>query len=212
MIKVQSIVVTPIMQNCRVIWDSSDKNAVVVDPGGDVAKVEQVLSREGLVCKEIWLTHSHFDHCGGVAELKQKTNAPLYASLVEKEMRGRVEDIAVMWGLDNAGMRNCPEPEHLLKEGDILSLGSHRVDVFDTPGHSPGHVVFYFKDQNLLICGDTIFQGAIGRTDLPGGDYEQLMRSVQEKILSLPDNTALMPGHGPDTTVGAEKRTNPFIR
>ncbi|MBN8550053.1 MAG: MBL fold metallo-hydrolase [Deltaproteobacteria bacterium] len=212
MLQVRSLVVTPFAQNCRIIADAQSKTAVVVDPGGDVPLIEAELQKLGCRCVEIWLTHSHLDHCGGVAALKQKTNAQLIAHPGEREMRAHVRDICAMYGLPAGEMQDCPEPERELVGGEVLSFGGQDFRVLFTPGHSPGHVVFYQPELKILLAGDTLFQGSIGRTDLPGGDYDTLMGSIHSKILSLPDDTRVLPGHGDETTVGIEKRSNPFLQ
>ena len=211
MVTISSLVVTPFAQNCRVVSAEGGQEAVVIDPGGDVDLVLGELVRRSLRCEQIWLTHSHLDHCGGVARLKELTGAKLYGHPVERELRARVEDICAMYGVPPGLMDNCPEPEVYLKGGERVSLGSEVFEVLFTPGHSPGHLCFYHRSGGVLLAGDTLFQGSIGRTDLPGGEHGTLMRSIREKILTLPPETKVMSGHGPDTTVGIEAKTNPFI-
>ena len=199
------------MQNCRILSCGSDPRAVVVDPGGDVAEIEAVLKRNGLECREIWLTHSHLDHCGGVHVLKERTGARLFAHPLESEMRQRVKDLCLLYGLPHGSMEDCPEPEEYISGGETLLLGDLSFQVLFTPGHSPGHVCFYNQPSRTLLAGDTLFAGSIGRTDLPGGDHQTLLRSIRESILGLPSDTVVMPGHGPDTTIGIEKHKNPFL-
>lgn len=212
MLEIVSVVVTPFAQNCRILADSATKTAVVVDPGGDVPLIQEALSRGGWKCSEIWLTHSHLDHCGGVAGLQEVWRAPLTAHPVEKQMRAHVQDLCAMYGLPRGDLENCPEPDRAVSGGETLSFGGYDFKVFFTPGHSPGHVVFYQAEHKILLAGDTVFLGSIGRTDLPGGDYDTLLTSIRSKILSLPDDTRVLPGHGDDTSVGVERRSNPFLQ
>lgn len=192
--------------------DPETKGAVVVDPGGDAPEILEALSGHGATIEAIWLTHSHLDHCGGVADLLAKDEVPLFGHPIEAEMRSRVEQIAMMYGLPPGQMKNCPEPDNELVGGETLSFGGRSFQVRFTPGHSPGHVVFYCAEEGVLLAGDTLFAGSIGRTDLPGGNHEQLLDSISQQIYSLPDETRVLSGHGPDTTVGVERRTNPFVR
>lgn len=212
MLKIETIPVTPFSQNCRVVWDSENDTAAVIDPGGDVDQIMAVLKQWKVKCSEIWLTHSHLDHCGGVQELKEKTGAQLFGHKLEREMRERLPDIAKMYGLPPGLMQRCPEPDKFIDEGDTLKIGKEQFQIFFTPGHSPGHLVFYNSTNEVLIGGDTLFAGSIGRTDLPGGDYDTLLQSIRRKILVLPDSTQVLSGHGPDTTIGEERATNPFLQ
>ncbi|MBX7145354.1 MAG: MBL fold metallo-hydrolase [Oligoflexia bacterium] len=212
MLEIVTVPVTGFQQNCRLIGDPSSGTAVVIDPGGDVPHILQVLKQRGWRCVEIWLTHSHLDHCGGVTELIAASGAKLTAHALEREFRERVAEIAAMYGIPQDQFKACPEPDRAVVASDVLRFGGQKFEVRFTPGHSPGHVVFYCAELGLLLAGDTVFAGSIGRTDLPGGDYEQLMQSIAEQILTLPDSTKLLPGHGPDTTIGEERRSNPFLQ
>lgn len=211
MLKIIKIEVTPFAQNCRVLACSSTKVAAVVDPGGDTERITQVLEAENLELAQIWLTHSHLDHCGGVADLKDQKNVELYAHPNERELRANVVAICQAYGIPSGSMRNCPEPENHLLGGEQLKLGQEVFEVLFTPGHSPGHVCFYHKGSANLIAGDTLFAGSIGRTDLPGGSFHTLITSIKEVIFALPKETAVLPGHGPDTQIGHEKNSNPFL-
>lgn len=211
MLKIVPLEVTPLGQNARILVSTESKVAVVVDPGGDVPLILKQLGKLDARCQEIWLTHSHFDHCGGVATLKEATGARLKAHRAEGVMRSHVEQIVEMYGLAGEGMKNCPEPDDYIDEGDTLKIDSWSFQVLHTPGHSPGHLCFYEREEGILLAGDTLFNLSIGRTDLPGGDSETLFRSLEEKILVLPDATQVLPGHGPDTTVAFEKKNNPFL-
>jgi len=209
--KVETLLVTPFMQNARILWSEKSKRGVVVDPGGEAEIILEALERLGVTCEAIWLTHSHLDHCGAVAPLIEKLKVPLYAHPAERIMRSKVVEISRMYGLPDGILFNCPEPDHEIVGGEVLQIDGESCKVLFTPGHAPGHVCFYFKELGELIAGDTVFAGAIGRTDLPGGDYDTLISSIRTEILSLPDETIIRSGHGPDTTVGAERKTNPFL-
>ncbi len=208
---IKKIPVTDWEQNCRLVIDSETSEVVVVDPGGDAKKIAKYIQEQELKIIAIWLTHSHLDHCGGVAELKELYNVPLYGHRIESEFRSHVEDLLKMYGVSSNTMQNCPEPEFYIEEGQTVSCGAYDFTVLFVPGHSPGHVVFYNAANSELLAGDTVFKGSIGRTDLPGGNHKLLIEGIRSKILSLPANTKILPGHGDDTTVGAESKSNPFL-
>lgn len=211
MIEILTIQVSPLQQNCRILLDTASKQAVVVDPGAEADRILGILTKKGVSCAEIWLTHSHLDHCGGVADLKKATGALVRAHAVESVMRAKVEEIAAMYGLPKGIFKNCAEPDSNLSGGETLNFAGANFEVRFTPGHSPGHVVFYCAEGNFLLAGDTVFAGSVGRTDLPGGSHQQLIASIREHILTLPDNVRILSGHGPDTLVGTERRSNPFL-
>lgn len=210
MLEIITLEVSPIVQNCRILA-AKNGDCLVVDPGGDVNHILKEIEKRALSCQQIWLTHSHLDHCGGVKALKAKTSARLFAHPLEKEFRARTAEIAAAYGLANAGFENCPEPDVYIQGGETLDFAGYKFQVFFTPGHSPGHVVFYQAEMKLLLAGDTVFAGSIGRTDLPAGNHQQLLKSINQYILSLPDDTRILSGHGPDTSVGQERLTNPFL-
>jgi len=211
MLSIYKVVVTPFQQNCRILWDSAGSEAAVVDPGGDVDLIIRTLDELNLKCTEIWLTHSHLDHCGGVSVLKEKTEAKLFGHVLGKKYRENILEVCRMYGMPPGDMKNCPEPDELIDDKSILKIGSEELTALFTPGHSPDHLCFYHSESSQLIAGDTVFSGSIGRTDLPGGDLNVFMRSIKEIILVLPDDTKLLSGHGPDTTLGVEKLSNPFL-
>ena len=211
MLEITVVPVTVFQQNCRILRCSESGEAVVVDPGGDVDRIASALERGRSRCVEIWLTHAHLDHCGGVAALKAVSGAAVRAHRADRALRCRVEDMARMFGVEGCGMENCPEPDNYIEDGERLGFGGRIFTVLFTPGHSPGGVCFYCADEGVLISGDTLFCGSVGRTDLPGGSQEALMRSIRGKLMNLPSETAVLPGHGPDSTIGAERRANPFI-
>ncbi len=209
--------VTPFQQNCAILWDDGSKRAVVVDPGGDVDRILGAIDQAGVEVERIWLTHGHLDHAGGAAELRetlrQRTGD---ASAVPIEGPDR-RDAFLLQGLAEQGreygfvMRNVT-PDRWLRDGDSVALGEHRFDVLHCPGHTPGHVVFVDHAARFALVGDVLFQGSIGRTDFPYGDHAALIRAIAEKLLTLEDDVVFLSGHGPGSTIGAERQNNPFLR
>lgn len=209
MLEIKSFILGPVQTNTFLLWDSQKKQAVVIDPAWDGHIIAKQIRNLGMTLEAVWLTHAHFDHFAGVAGL--------YAELGVRSSVALHPDDLHLWKLYGGaplfGMRidRGPEPDILLTHGQILTIGSYHFQVRHTPGHTPGHVIFYSPEEHLVICGDVIFGGSIGRTDLPGGSYTQLMKSITEQIMSLPDQTRLLCGHGPETTVGLERLENPFL-
>jgi len=212
MLQIELLTITDFAQNCRIIADTKTKNAIVVDPGGDVRVILSRLKERGWLCQEIWLTHCHIDHCGGVKDLKDATSAKVLGHRAEVEMRAHAEDICRYYGIPLGSMKNCPEPDQYIEGGETLNFCGFEFKTLFTPGHSPGHIAFYNEKESFVLAGDALFAGSIGRTDLPGGDTETLLTSIRTKLLTLPDNTRVLSGHGEDTTVGEERRTNPFLQ
>ena len=212
MLNVLTLTLTPFAQNTRILYEESSTRGVVIDPGGEVSKISAELERRGLSLGEVWLTHSHLDHCGGVQELIGESGTPLIGHKEGEYMRANVLQISEMYGLPAGDMQNCPEPTKYLTGGETISIGAFEFSVLFTPGHAPDHLCFYCESEKLLIAGDTLFAGSIGRTDLPGGNQDQLFESIRNEIYTLPGETKVLPGHGPDTTVDNEKHTNPFVR
>lgn len=205
---IETVPVTPLEQNCRILWSERDFNAVVVDPGGEASLILARLKSLKVECSQVWLTHSHFDHVGGLKEIAGATGAKVYGHALEKEMRQRVPRIAAMYGL--AGFLAAPEPDHYLSGGEVLYGPGGEWKVLFTPGHSPGHLCFLNEAERVLLAGDVLFNGSVGRTDLPGGDQDILMASIRSHLMPLPDEVRVLSGHGPETTIGNERRTNPF--
>lgn len=180
----------------------------MIDPGWDGRAILNQVEQRGWSIGHILLTHTHFDHVGGLSEVKERSAAPIYVHTDAVMMLEYAPAAAAMWGFS---VDPPPAPDTFISDGDIIEIGELRAAVLFTPGHAPGHVCFYLADQQVLFDGDVLFQGSIGRTDLPGGDHELLMRSIHDKVMTLPDETAVLSGHGPATTIGAERHSNPFL-
>ncbi|MCP1199858.1 MBL fold metallo-hydrolase [Notoacmeibacter sp. MSK16QG-6] len=203
--------VTAFQQNCTLLFDEESRAGVVVDPGGDVPTIMRVIESNDLTIEAIWLTHGHIDHAGGAMDLKQKLGGvPIVGPhLDDKPLLEQLEQQARMFGSPDPAT-NCT-PDQWLSEGDTVSFGDHRFDVYHTPGHAPGHVIFHNSANKFAQVGDTLFRGSVGRTDLWGGDTQTLIDSIRTKILPLGDDVSFICGHGPGGTLGEERRTNPFI-
>lgn len=201
-------VLGPAQTNAYLLGGPADGTAVVIDPAWDGQRIAAEAKRRGWRITNLWLTHAHFDHFGGAAALAEAFNAPV-ALHPEDQPLWRVGGGAALFGFP--AFDPGPEPSISLEDGMWLHLGTHAFEVRHTPGHSPGHVVFVLDGERTVFCGDLIFHSGVGRTDLPGGDWALLVKSIQEKIFTLPDDTLLLSGHGPATTVGFERRTNPFL-
>ena len=208
-IQVAIIPVTPFQQNCSLIWDTATGKAVFVDPGGETDKLLNVLKENGLTLEQVWLTHGHTDHAGAAQELKERLGVPVYGPHKDDQfLLDDLEDSAAKYGLPPC--RNC-QPDRYFEDGDELALGDLRFKVVHTPGHTPGHVVIYHDGVRLAFVGDVLFQGSIGRTDFPRGNFEHLIASITEKLWPLGDDMQFVPGHGPTSTFGRERQTNPFV-
>lgn len=205
------IPVTPFQQNSTILFDDETKEGVVIDPGGDVPEILEVIKENGITLNEIWLTHGHIDHAGGADELREalgiKVIGPHKADL---PLLQNLETQAEKFGVKMT-VRNLT-PDRWLNEGDRVSFGDHVFEVFHCPGHAPGHVIYYNRDQGFAHLGDVLFNGSIGRTDLPGGDHETLLASIRDKVLPLGDDVSFICGHGPGSRIGDERRGNPFLR
>ncbi|GGK74545.1 MBL fold metallo-hydrolase [Amphritea balenae] len=207
--KYSIIPVTPFQQNCTLFWCEETKKAAVIDPGGDIAQVIAKAEELGLELEKILLTHAHIDHAGGTAELAQKAGIPIEGPHIgDKFWIDGLAQQSQMFGFPNVEMF---DPDRWLEDGDTVSLGKEILQVLHCPGHTPGHVVFYSPESQLAQVGDVLFQGSIGRTDFPQGDHATLISSIREKLFPLGDEIAFIPGHGPMSTFGQERRTNPFV-
>jgi hydroxyacylglutathione hydrolase len=208
-IQVMVISVTTFQQNCSLIWDPVTLRGAVIDPGGDVDRIQAAIEKQGVTVEKIVLTHGHIDHVGGAADLAEalgvKVEGPHEADRLLIE---RVADQAAQFGME--GVKPVT-PDRWMVEGDQVEIAGRQFDVLHCPGHSPGHLVFFDKELRFAISGDVLFQGSIGRTDLPGGDHETLIKSIREKMLPLGDDVSFLPGHGQASTIGHERQTNPFL-
>ncbi len=208
-LSVTVVPVTPFQQNASILVCARTGEAAVVDPGGDVERIEAALKETGGTCRQILLTHGHIDHAGGAAKLAERLSVPvvgpheadrfLLETLVRSGMTVGIEDAEAV------------EPDRWLEEGETVSVGDIAFEVREVPGHTPGHILFYAADLAFVIGGDALFQGSIGRTDFPYGDHARLIASIRDKMLTLPDHVTVLPGHGPATTIGVERAGNPFL-
>ena len=203
--EIDTLVLGPLQSNCYIVSNEKSREAMVVDPGDEAGKIAGLLDAKKLKVGCIVCTHAHFDHTGGVSAVKEKTGARILLHRDDLEIYRSAGKHAVSWGLK---ITQPPEPDGLVKEGDMLTLGELRFEVLSTPGHSPGGICLF--GEGVLITGDTVFAGSVGRTDLYGGDIESLKRSFA-RIMSLPPETAILPGHGAPSTVAREKYMNFFI-
>ncbi len=210
MLSIISYTLGPVLTNTYLIADDETGEAVVIDPADEGKRIVDDATKRGWRIGSIWLTHAHFDHIAGAAGVADACSHPPPVALHP--------DDYPLWrlqgGAANFGMRIDPGPEPTvdLQHDQILNLGANKIQVRYAPGHSRGHVMFYCEKDSVLFCGDVVFQGSIGRTDLPGGDYNTLIDSIKTQVLSLPDDTRLLSGHGPESTVGSERKFNPFLR
>jgi glyoxylase-like metal-dependent hydrolase (beta-lactamase superfamily II) len=204
------IPVTAFEQNCTLIWCDATNRGVVIDPGGDVDRIMDAIAKTGVTVEKIWLTHGHLDHAGGAAELKERLGGvPIEGPhLADKYQLDNVEESAKRFGF--TGMRNVT-PDRWLDEGDQVTIGNLTFDILHCPGHSPGSVVFFNQEMRFAHVGDVLFNGSVGRTDLPGGDHATLINSITTKLLPLGDDVGFICGHGPGSSIGQERLSNPFI-
>jgi len=200
--------VGPLQCNCSVIGDETTHEAMVIDPGDEINDVLAVVRKHGLQVKQIVITHAHIDHVGGAMKLRAATGAPILLNQNDYSLL-KMLDVQAAW----IGMRSpgTVEIDRSITTGETVTAGSLTADILHTPGHTEGSICLYFPAQKKLIAGDTLFAGSIGRTDLPGGSMQKILRSLHDTLLALPDETVVVPGHGELTTIGDERETNPFL-
>ncbi len=203
------IPVTPFQQNCMLLWCEATRKAVVIDPGGDVPLIQDAIKQANVTVEQIWLTHGHIDHVGGAAELRDALKVPIEGPhAADKYLLDNVEMSGRSFGM--TGVRNFV-PDRWLSEGDQVRIGELTFDILHCPGHSPGSVVFFNNEMRFAHVGDVLFSGSVGRTDLPGGSHATLIKSITEKLLPLGDDVSFICGHGPGSSIGQERLTNPFL-
>ena len=201
--------VGPLQCNCSIVGDETTREAMVIDPGDDIEDILELVRKHNLQVKQIVITHAHIDHVGGAMKLRAATGAPILLNQNDYALL-KMLDVQAAWiGMPSPGK---VEIDRSVTSGETVSAGSQTAQVLHTPGHTEGSICLYFEPEKKLIAGDTLFAGSIGRTDLPGGSMRQIMRSLHETVMELPDETVVVPGHGPVTTIGEERETNPFLR
>lgn len=203
------IPVGPLQCNCSIVGDETSREAIVIDPGDEIESVLSILKKHNLTAKQIVVTHAHIDHVGGAMKLKAATGAPILLNQNDTALL-KMLDVQAAW----LGMRSpgAVEIDQSVKDGDAVKINGLEANVLHTPGHTEGSVCLLFAPQQTLLAGDTLFAGSIGRTDLPGGSYDKIIRSLHDKLLVLPDEIIVVPGHGPTTTIGDERESNPFLQ
>ena len=210
MLKISIVPVTEYQQNCSIVYDENSKDAVVIDPGGDVDKISNAVEQLDVNVQAVWLTHGHLDHAGGAEAAKTKFDVQIIGPHeADKPILDSIEMMAAGYGL--SGMFNAT-PDRWLSDGETLSVGSHEFEVRHCPGHAPGHVIYVNHSEKIIVMGDVLFRGSIGRTDLPGGNHQQLLDSIAEKVMTLDDEYQFICGHSEPSTVGHERATNPFLQ
>jgi glyoxylase-like metal-dependent hydrolase (beta-lactamase superfamily II) len=201
--------VTPLQQNCTLVWCDKTKQAAFIDPGGEVPRLLQALKQYDLTLEKIWVTHGHLDHAGGTAALQEATGVPIEGPhTADAFWIDTIEESGRSYGMPDA---RGFVPDRWLADGDRVTLGETEFEVYHCPGHTPGHVIFHHRQARFAQVGDVLFKGSIGRTDFPRGDYDTLIASITGKLWPLGDDVAFVPGHGPMSTFGQERRTNPFV-
>ena len=206
--RVAIVPVTPLEQNCSLLWCTTTMRGALVDPGGDLDKLKLALEKAGVTLEKILLTHGHLDHCGLAGELAKDMNVPLEGPHEEDRFWiAQLSEDGSRWGMPAATF----EPDRWLKNGDTVSVGDLELDVYHCPGHTPGHIVFHHAPSRFAMVGDVLFQGSVGRTDFPRGDFDQLVESITGRLWPLGDDVTFVPGHGPVSTFGQERKTNPIV-
>ena len=205
---IETFAVGPLQCNCTILGDEQTGEGIIIDPGDEITRTHRRLTDLGLTLKQIIITHGHIDHVGGALKLKRLTGAPILMNQNDVELLAMMEEQAAWVGVPTP---EVAPPDASLGDGLVVGLERYPAQVIHTPGHTQGSVCLHFAPQNLLFAGDTLFAGSIGRTDLPGGDYGQILSSIHGKLLVLPEDTRVIAGHGPETTIGEERERNPFL-
>jgi hydroxyacylglutathione hydrolase len=205
----ETIPVGPLQCNCSILGDETSHEAIVVDPGDDIPRILALLAKHQLIVKQILITHAHIDHIAGAHRLKQITGAPILYNQHDLSQVKIMDEQAAWLGIPTPTVSN---PDDTLDDGKIISITGLTGNILHTPGHTEGSVCLYLPDQTLLLAGDTLFAGSVGRTDLPGGNTQKLLASIHDRLLTLPDEVTVIPGHGPGTTIGSERDSNPFLQ
>jgi len=201
--------VGPLQCNCTILGDEETREAIVIDPGDEITRIHRRLTTLGLNLKQILITHAHIDHIGGALKLKSLTGAPIFLNENDLPLLKIMAEQAAWVGVDTP---ETAPPDEVLTDGRRVGLDNYPALVLHTPGHTQGSVCLHFEPLKMVLAGDTLFAGSIGRTDLPGGDYDQILDSIQTRLLTLPDDTKIVPGHGPCTSIGYERKANPFLQ
>lgn len=208
-IKLAILPVTPLQQNCSIVWCEATMKAAIVDPGGDADRIADAVEQTGVTVEKVLLTHGHIDHAAAATEIAQKYGVPIEGpGEADKPFLESLPEQGEKWGIP----AQVAVPDRWLADGDTITIGQLELGVRHCPGHTPGHMIFLYEPQKIAVVGDVIFQGSIGRTDLPMGDHDQLLRSIRDKVLTLSDDWGFLPGHGPTSSIGAERQSNPFLQ
>jgi hydroxyacylglutathione hydrolase len=205
----EMLTVGPFQENCYIVGDEASGVGAVVDPGDEAARIAMAVEQTGLEIGSIIVTHAHIDHVGGVAALVDEYACPVLMHAEAEPMLEQLPTQALMMGLR---FGKVPTVDRHIGDEEVLEVGGVSLRSLYTPGHAPGHLSFYIEDEGLVLSGDALFAGSVGRVDLPGGSMEVLMRSIEERLMTLPDETRVYPGHGPQTEIGSERATNPFLQ
>ena len=209
MIQATIVPVTPFQQNCSILWCERTKKAAVVDPGGDLDRILATVAELGVTVEKILITHGHIDHAGGTAKLARELGVPIEGP--QEEDRFWIEGMPQQSKMFGFPPVESFEPDRWLEDGDTVEIGNNQLQVLHTPGHTPGHVVFFDAGSRLAVVGDVLFAGSIGRTDFPRGDHATLVAAIRDKLWPLGDDVRFIPGHGPQSTFGAERANNPYV-
>ena len=209
-LKILIVPVTPFQQNCSIVFDDDTKQGAVVDPGGDIERIEDAIKQSGVKIEKILLTHGHIDHAGGAADLAAKLNVKVIGpAIADKPILDNIPNRAAMFKMLGA---KSVTPDQWLKDGDEVQVGGLTFRIVEAPGHSPGSIVFFNEANKFALMGDVLFQNSVGRTDIPGGDHDTLMASIKNKVLPLGDDVQFLPGHGNASQIGHERRNNPYLK